>query len=184
MKNSTSILAHKQRFNGIPGLALLAMLGLAAWVVGADEPAAPAPPEVTKEALAGTEAKQWDLKKIKMDDSTEQAGDLAQDDEFWKSSVARRVPCGISFHADGACEMTYPARFKDGDIVHEELKLKGKWSVDGRDVKIEQGESADDTEHMIFRVITFADGHLTAMFLLDGTHNGVLEVDYAAAEGK
>lgn len=137
-----------------------------------------------KAELAGKESQKWQLDLIKTDEKEYTSEHFDKDGEFEKTDLAQLVPCQLTFNANGTCEMLYASAYKDGKLVPNDLKAKGKWAVDAKDkkkVKLIEDANDDkkiDEEHdevIWFKAVKLEEDVFTCKFSLQGDYTGGVE---------
>ncbi|MBL8206431.1 MAG: hypothetical protein JNM09_19495 [Blastocatellia bacterium] len=139
-----------------------------------------------KKLLAGQTSKQWELRDVKTDEKSFHEEEFNDNDEFeLKSQLAQLIPETIVFNADGTCVLTYASQYKNGKVIEGDYKAIGKWSVDGKSVKILEEVNGDGKveekrdEIMWLKDVVATENSIKSKFALEGDYTGgVQELGY------
>lgn len=140
-----------------------------------------------KEMLVGETGKRWEQKDIELDPEEHNKEETAEGEAVETGyRLATIVPGIIDLKADGTCEMTYFSHYKDGKMVKEHYKAKGKWTIEGKSLKIiedvtEDGKIDEKSDQTIWlKDIVVTENKFKSKFSLQDSYTGgVKELAYA-----
>ena len=138
------------------------------------------------QSLTGGGSRTWELREIHWINNQElESEEFSEDAQYARQTeLAQLVPETIVFHADGSCDLLYVSYYAENDeLLVQPLELKGKWSFDGKSVKILEPTDdgvIDEAKGSAWWLedIRLSEGKFESKFNLYGFTDGIREIEY------